>query len=282
MVNNKRQNKGTRSWAVGTSLLLHSLLLVGMGVGTLPDSAPEPGALTVYLAMPSAVPERATVTSSIGEKKKSHETLQFPPTRQTQPKLQEVMSQLPAEIHVSEDEPLPEPVPSQAIQISDQLEIIPEPAEPVVIEEILEAAYEDIPTAENDRVESFARNPKPGTRTSAKGMLAFAADPSALGMFARDILGPDLTEAEVLSLPEPVYPVLSRKRGEEGRVIIEIEISAEGVVRRAKVQSSSSYPRLDRAALEAVKMAVFTPATQFGRLVESERKIAYRFELENR
>jgi protein TonB len=98
-------------------------------------------------------------------------------------------------------------------------------------------------------------------------------------MMARGALGNGLVKAEALSLPEPLYPVLSRKRGEEGRVIIELEISAKGKVLKAEVTKSSSYPRLDRAALEAVKKAAFSPATEYGRPFESKREIAFRFEL---
>ncbi|MCJ7500858.1 energy transducer TonB, partial [bacterium] len=112
-------------------------------------------------------------------------------------------------------------------------------------------------------------------------LLAFAGDPAALGMIVHDALGPDLMEAQILFLPEPAYPVLCRKRGEEGRVMLEITISAEGGVRSAEIQTSSSYSRLDRAALDAAKMAIFRPATEFGVPVQSERTIAYRFELEN-
>ena len=114
---------------------------------------------------------------------------------------------------------------------------------------------------------------------SASALLAFAGDPVTLGMIVPDTLGPDLVEAEILSLPEPDYPVLSRKRGEEGRVVIELEISARGKVLKAEVANSSSYPRLDRAALEAVKAAIFGPAIEYGRPVESVTKVAYRFEL---
>ena len=260
-------------------MLLHALVLVGMGVGTLPGSPPQPDTLAVYLAMPSAMPERAPATSSIGEKKKNHKTLQFSPTRQAQPKLQEAIPQPPAEMLISEDEPLPEPVPIQEVQVPDQPETIPEVVEVVINTETAESKLEEEPTIVNSGIDSSTRNPKPETRNSANAMLAFAGNPAALGMIARDALGPGLVGAEVLSLPEPVYPVLSRKKGEEGRVVIELEISAKGKVLKAEVANSSSYPRLDRAALVAVKVAAFSPATEYGRPVESELKVAYRFEL---
>ena len=106
-------------------------------------------------------------------------------------------------------------------------------------------------------------------------------DPVAAGIIPMTE-GDNILAAKILSLPEPVYPTLSRRRGEEGRVVIKIRVSAQGAVRGAQIETSSSYPRLDRAALEAANMAQFSSALEYGRPVESERIVAYRFELENR
>jgi protein TonB len=101
-------------------------------------------------------------------------------------------------------------------------------------------------------------------------------------MFGMENAGQELVEAAILSLPEPAYPVLSRRRGEEGKVIVEVTISAQGAVRRALIKTSSSYPRLDRAALKATESAAFSPATRYGVPVESLKRVAYRFELKNK
>ncbi|UCG37797.1 MAG: energy transducer TonB [bacterium] len=87
--------------------------------------------------------------------------------------------------------------------------------------------------------------------------------------------------AEVVAFPEPVYPLLSRKRGEEGRVVLEVTVSAEGSVHRARIRTSSSHPLLDQAALEAVKAATFSPAVRHGQPVESMARVAYRFRLKD-
>jgi len=260
-------------------MLLHALVLVGMGVGTLPGSPPQPDTLAVYLAMPSAVAERVPVTTAISGEETIPEIVQARSIPQVQQKPQEIMPQTAAEIMVPEEKPVPEPVPIQEVQVIDRPEIVKDAVEPVVNVKPSESVFEDFPEVGNDGAESVTRNSKPETRNSAKTMLAFAGNPAALGMIARDALGPGLVGAEVLSLPEPVYPVLSRKKGEEGRVVIELEISAKGKVLKAEVANSSSYPRLDRAALVAVKVATFSPATEYGRPVESELKVAYRFEL---
>ena len=274
---------------MGASLILHGFVLVGMGVGALPGSASGPGELVVYLAMPSAVVERVSVKTAISGEKTITETVQSRSEPQVQPKPQKMKPQPAAEIMVPEEIPIPEFVPPPEFQVSDQPEIVQDAVEPVVQVKPSESVFEDLPEVGNDGAESVTRNSKPfdqaqggpETRNSAKAMLAFAGDPSTLGMLAREALGPGLMEAEALFLPEPMYPILSRKRGEEGRVIIEIGISAKGKVLKAQVASSSSYPRLDRAALEAVKVATFSPATEYGRPVKSVRKIAYRFQLKN-
>ncbi len=281
MSNRLKQGNLTRTWAVGASLILHGFVLVGMGVGALPGSASGPGELVVYLAMQSTVAERVPVTTAISGEETTPEFAQARSIPQVQQKPQKVKPQPAAEIMIPEEMLRPEPVPIQEIQVIDRPEIVQDAVEPVVNVKPSESVFEDLPEVGNDGAESVTRNSKPETRNSAKAMLAFAGDPAALGMLARDTLGPDLVKAEVLSLPEPVYPVLSRKRGEEGRVVVEVTISAEGGVQSAKIIGSSSFLHLDRAALKAVHSAVFSPATEFGRPVESELKVAYRFELKN-
>jgi protein TonB len=275
----EKLNISKQSRALLASVLLHGLVLLGLGAGTLPSAAPGPGGLVVYLAMPSNVPEQVLVTASISKKKTDTETMQVRSISQVQKKSKEVIPQPVVDQPVPEEKPVAEPVHLEKVQVSDQPQVIPEVVEAVVSLEPTESALEDLPTTENSEIESFTQNPKLKTQNYAKAMLAFAGDPASLGMLARGALGPDLTEAEALVLPEPVYPVLSRKRGEEGRVVIELEISAKGKVLKAEVANSSSYPKLDRAALEAVKNAAFTPATEFGVKVESTTKVAYRFEL---
>jgi TonB family protein len=111
-------------------------------------------------------------------------------------------------------------------------------------------------------------------------LLAFSGDPSSLGDFLTGGTGVGMVRSEIISLPEPAYPVLSRRLGEEGRVIVKVKISAEGEVLSAKVTATSSHPRLDRAALDAVGMARFSPAIDYGSPVNSERTVAYTFRLE--
>jgi len=265
---------------VGASLLLHGIVLVGMGVGALPGSASGPGELVVYLAMPSAVAEKVSVTTAISGVETIPEIAQARSIPQVQQKPQEIMPQTAAEIMVPEEKLDPERLPEAEVDSllnPEEVKVVTKP------QAFIETSNSDNPNEIiNGSEDGFATDYRSPITDHRPPLLAFAGDPAALGMIARDVLGPGLVGAEVLSLPEPVYPVLSRKRGEEGRVVIELEISAKGKVLKAEVANSSSYPRLDRAALAAVKAAAFSPATEYGRPVESERKVAYRFRLEEK
>jgi protein TonB len=51
----------------------------------------------------------------------------------------------------------------------------------------------------------------------------------------------------------PVYPLYSRQIREQGRVVLRVELDEQGHISGAKVETSSGSPRLDEAALNAVK-----------------------------
>jgi len=56
------------------------------------------------------------------------------------------------------------------------------------------------------------------------------------------------------------YPRLARQRGWEGKVMLEVEVSAQGKPVSVRVVHSSGYPQLDEAAIETVTAWRFTPA----------------------
>lgn len=62
--------------------------------------------------------------------------------------------------------------------------------------------------------------------------------------------------------PAPVYPALSQRRGEQGRVVLRVTISPHGRAEQVRVLHSSGYARLDQAAVDAVEPARFRPYTE--------------------
>ena len=68
--------------------------------------------------------------------------------------------------------------------------------------------------------------------------------------------------ANYLDNPAPSYPALSRRLGEEGRVMLRVLVEADGLPLKLEVRTSSGYERLDQSALDAVRRWKFIPAKQ--------------------
>jgi protein TonB len=71
-----------------------------------------------------------------------------------------------------------------------------------------------------------------------------------------------LFNAAYLHNPAPAYPLLSRRMGEQGNVRLRVFVSAAGQAETVEIESTSGSPRLDRAALDAVRNWRFVPARQ--------------------
>jgi protein TonB len=67
-------------------------------------------------------------------------------------------------------------------------------------------------------------------------------------------------DADYLKNPKPAYPSSSRRLGEEGKVVLRVHVTPEGLPAVVEVKASSNFPRLDHAAREAVSQWRFVPA----------------------
>ncbi|MTD33155.1 energy transducer TonB [Paludibacterium denitrificans] len=65
-----------------------------------------------------------------------------------------------------------------------------------------------------------------------------------------------------LNNPKPLYPPLSLELAEQGTVRLRVQVSAQGWPSVVELAQSSGFPRLDRAALTAVRRWKFVPARQ--------------------
>jgi len=68
--------------------------------------------------------------------------------------------------------------------------------------------------------------------------------------------------ATYLHNPKPHYPEISQQLEEQGTVQLLVNVDSRGQVSQARIKHSSGYPRLDGAALQAVKQWQFIPAKQ--------------------
>jgi len=86
--------------------------------------------------------------------------------------------------------------------------------------------------------------------------------------------------AAYLNNPKPPYPSMSKRLGEEGRVEIEVQVQADGLPSKVSLRRSSGYPRLDEAALEAIKRWKFVPAKRNGEAIAASVIVPMPFVLE--
>lgn len=63
---------------------------------------------------------------------------------------------------------------------------------------------------------------------------------------------------------KPDYPALSRRRGEAGMAEVKFVIGLTGAIESVELAKSSGYPRLDEAALAAMRTSACRPYTENG------------------
>ena len=92
--------------------------------------------------------------------------------------------------------------------------------------------------------------------------------------------GPRLN-ADYLHNPRPDYPAQAKRMGWEGRVVLRVEVLADGSAGAVSVAKSSGHEALDDAALEAVRRWKFVPAKRDGAAVNSSVNVPINFNLKN-
>jgi len=85
--------------------------------------------------------------------------------------------------------------------------------------------------------------------------------------------------AAFLNNPLPRYPNAARRRGIEGRVVLNVEVLASGICGQIEILQSSGHELLDDAALEAVRHWHFIPASRAGVPVDRWQQIPVSFKL---
>jgi len=72
------------------------------------------------------------------------------------------------------------------------------------------------------------------------------------------------SDADYLQNPKPAYPPLSKRLGEQGKVIVRVLIGADGQPKKAEPKQSSGFERLDQAALTTVMKWRYVPGKRGG------------------
>ena len=79
--------------------------------------------------------------------------------------------------------------------------------------------------------------------------------------------------------PHPPYPIVARKKGLQGKLILKVSINNDGSVKNVVIGKSSGHKILDRVSKETVEKWIFIPAKKMGKPVEANLKVPIRFVL---
>jgi protein TonB len=109
---------------------------------------------------------------------------------------------------------------------------------------------------------NIAKPPPPPPRSTAPAVVT-TAPPLTPAPTAPVTVQPRIDLAQS---SQPEYPPQSRRLGEQGSVVLQVMVDANGRVTDSKLVQSSGSPRLDQAALDGVKTSYrFFPGTVDGK-----------------
>lgn len=134
--------------------------------------------------------------------------------------------------------PEPQPPKPQAQPVQPQQTLAPEPS-PIVAQAVPAAAAPAVIEAST-----------------------VAATPAAPPAPARIEL--PSSDAAYLNNPKPAYPALSRRLGEQGKVLVRVLIGVDGKAEQVEIRRSSGYERLDQSALATVRSWRYVPGKRNG------------------
>lgn len=87
-------------------------------------------------------------------------------------------------------------------------------------------------------------------------------------------------EAAALHNPKPPYPLAARMRGQQGRLLLAVEVRADGSCGQVLIKRSSGHELLDAAARQTIRRWHFLPARRGAVAVDAWVEIPITFRLE--
>ncbi|HCE28260.1 MAG TPA: energy transducer TonB [Comamonadaceae bacterium] len=72
------------------------------------------------------------------------------------------------------------------------------------------------------------------------------------------------SNAAYLQNPAPAYPAISKRMGEQGKVVLRVFINTDGLPQKIEINQSSGFDRLDRQAQDTVLRWKFVPGKRNG------------------
>jgi periplasmic protein TonB len=87
-------------------------------------------------------------------------------------------------------------------------------------------------------------------------------------------------DVAALNNPKPPYPLVARRQGAEGRVVLRAQVLEDGRCAEVRIVLSSGHTLLDESALSTVRRWRFVPATRAGTPVAASVDVPISFRLD--
>ena len=88
------------------------------------------------------------------------------------------------------------------------------------------------------------------------------------------------SKADYLHNPPPEYPRMSKRLGEQGKVVLKVLIGPDGAPQKVELQTSSGFERLDKSAMEAAMRWRYVPGKRGGVAEAMWYQVPIQFTLE--
>jgi protein TonB len=235
--------------SLSATLLLHAALITAVvtGMSPNPDKRPEQPPIVVQL-LPAPVENTPPAPLPVAPAPEPPQPEKKPP----EPKK-----------HIARPKPVTKPRETPAPQAPS-----PAPAP-------------EIPNESKPDTSAVATAPTsaPSTAPAPAAPPAPPAPPAAPAAPART--GVSIPASYAATNRKPDYPAMSRRYEEQGTVVLQVLVKADGTAGEVKLKSSSGHPQLDKSAMSTVQTWRFNPATSEGRPIAEWYQVPIPFKLQN-
>lgn len=136
------------------------------------------------------------------------------------------------------------------------------------------------PTPQPSEITLAPVDPSPPVNTVAKTSSIATSTATTAAPPAPPKLELPSSDADYLNNPKPPYPPLSKRMGEQGKVVIRTLIGADGTAQDASIFKSSGFDRLDQAALATARKWRYVPGKRAGAAEAMWFNVPFTFVLE--
>jgi protein TonB len=169
----------------------------------------------------------------------------------------EMISQIiePPQPELPAPPPPPAPAPTPPEPVKSKAPTLPPAPQPLAI-------ADTTPTPNAPVVAPAPPAPLPPMNAPVAAVASPAAPPAAPAPAPKVEL--PRSDADYLNNPPPPYPPVSKRMGEQGRVMVRVCVDEKGIPQKSELQKSSGFERLDSTAVATTMRWRYKPGTRGG------------------